>query len=211
MDKKKEAAEEVPYAELVESRISTVTSAGGDSFGKLKSEVKADDDNCLDDKSMRPILAGLDRPQLTFKAIAVGLIVGTFNAVLAMYYGLRTGVTPSLNVLAGLGGFMIMQLLLKWQVVTGTFTVQENAVIQTCAVATYSLASGAGFSSGLLALTPEVYEIVGNATGNAIETRFAAQRSGHQGAGKTGRAKPCRAGDDPDDTAPCLGATCVLS
>ena len=113
-----------------------------------------------------PILHGRQFPQLTAKGIFVGVLVGIFNAFLAMYYGLRTGITPSLNVLAGLGGFMLMQLLLRFKLVSGQFTVQENAVIQTCAVATYSLASGAGFASGLLALTREVYVKIQPMKGN---------------------------------------------
>ncbi|KAF0693718.1 hypothetical protein As57867_015302, partial [Aphanomyces stellatus] len=107
------------------------------------------------------VTQGLEHPQITFKALFVGTIIGAFISVLAMYYGLKVGVVPSLNILAGVGGFMLLKWLLQVKVFHGFFSVQENVVIQTCAVACYSLASQAGFTSGILALTPNVYDIVG--------------------------------------------------
>ncbi|KAG9405496.1 hypothetical protein AC1031_003387 [Aphanomyces cochlioides] len=113
------------------------------------------------------IREGVEHPQITAKALLVGTIIGAFVSVLAMYYGLKVGVVPSLNILAGVGGFMLLRWLMKIRVFKGVFTVQENVVIQTCAVACYSLASQAGFTSGVLALTENVYQQVGpNKKGN---------------------------------------------
>ncbi|CAK4614141.1 unnamed protein product [Aphanomyces euteiches] len=116
------------------------------------------DAGALDFQAIRE---GVLHPQITFKALFVGTVVGAFVSVLAMYYGLKVGVVPSLNILAGVGGFMILRWLTKLGVFKGVFTVQENVVIQTCAVACYSLASQAGFTSGVLALTEKVYVAVG--------------------------------------------------
>ncbi|RHY15850.1 hypothetical protein DYB32_010710 [Aphanomyces invadans] len=80
-------------------------------------------------------------PQVTVKSLVVGTVIGAFLSVLGMYYGLKIGVVPSLNVLAGVGGFMLTNWFLKMKMFRGYFSVQENVVIQTCAVACYSLAS----------------------------------------------------------------------
>ncbi|KDO19214.1 hypothetical protein SPRG_21598 [Saprolegnia parasitica CBS 223.65] len=110
------------------------------------------------------ITSGLEHPQVTIKSLVVGTIMGTFTSVLAMYYSLKLGVTPSLNVLSGIGGFMLCRALMKTQFFGKHFTVQENVVIQTCAVACMSLASQAGFGSGILGLTENVFLIMGNTT-----------------------------------------------
>ncbi|EQC42264.1 hypothetical protein SDRG_00004 [Saprolegnia diclina VS20] len=110
------------------------------------------------------ITSGLEHPQVTIKSLVVGTIMGTFTSVLAMYYSLKLGVTPSLNVLSGIGGFMLCRALMKTQFFGKHFTVQENVVIQTCAVACMSLASQAGFGSGILGLTENVFLVMGNTT-----------------------------------------------
>ncbi|KAF0693714.1 Aste57867_15354 [Aphanomyces stellatus] len=121
-----------------------------------------EDSASLDAPDFRMITDGLEYPQITVKALFVGTIVGAFLSVLGMYYGLKVGVVPSLNVLAGVGGFMLTQWLVKVNIFHGYFSVQENVVIQTCAVACYSLASQGGFTSGVLALTANVYDAVGH-------------------------------------------------
>lgn len=133
---------------------------------KLTQAVLDEEEEQQLDNELLIIRDGLESPQLTVKALIVGVIVGAFNNILALYYGLKTGITPSLNILAGLLGFILTNFILKLRIFREKFTVQENAVIQTCAVATYSLASGAGFASGLLAATETEYETVGDIAGN---------------------------------------------
>ncbi|KAF0776125.1 hypothetical protein AaE_000175, partial [Aphanomyces astaci] len=123
-------------------------------------------DSAIKASDFLAITQGLEYPQVTVKSLVVGTIIGSFLSVLGMYYGLKVGVVPSLNVLAGVGGFMLTNWLLKIKLFHGYFSVQENVVIQTCAVACYSLASQGGFASGVLALTQNVYEDVGEKKGN---------------------------------------------
>ena len=50
-----------------------------------------------------PALApGAAAPALTLKAVTAGGVVGTLNAFLLLYYGLKTGVFPALNLSAGI-------------------------------------------------------------------------------------------------------------
>ncbi|OQR91549.1 metal-nicotianamine transporter YSL6-like isoform 1 [Thraustotheca clavata] len=132
--------------------------------------VKGENDSEAQALEFAVITSGLEHPQVTLKSLVVGGIVGAFVSVLAMYYSLKIGVTPSLNVLAGVGGFMIISGLTKVGIVRSHFTVQENVVIQTCAVACMSLASQAGFGSGILGLTEAVYLQVGNDTKGNLAT-----------------------------------------
>lgn len=57
-----------------------------------------DDDDFIKDR---------DKPCFTLKAVVSGIFMGTINAFLMLYYGLKTGIMPSLNIIAGLGGFMV--------------------------------------------------------------------------------------------------------
>ena len=41
-----------------------------------------------------------DKPALTFKAVASGVLMGTLNTFILIYYGLKTGVFPALNVVS---------------------------------------------------------------------------------------------------------------
>ncbi|OQR80644.1 hypothetical protein ACHHYP_17378 [Achlya hypogyna] len=125
---------------------------------------EGDDDSEAQAQEFAAITSGLEHPQVTFKALAVGTLMGIFVSVLAMYYGLKLGVTPSLNVLAGVGGFMLTKAMTRFNIFGGFFSVQENVVIQTCAVACMSLASQAGFTSGVLALTEVEFYELGNTT-----------------------------------------------
>jgi hypothetical protein len=79
-------------------------------------------------QEFKVIREGLEHPQITAKSLLVGTIVGSFVAVLGMYYALKIGVVPSLNVLAGVGGFVLTKALMP--LFGGVFTVQENVVFK---------------------------------------------------------------------------------
>eukprot|EP01056_Protomagalhaensia_sp_Gyna25_P005395 Protomagalhaensia_sp_Gyna_25__5394@NODE_698_length_2818_cov_458_944584_g545_i0_p1_GENE_NODE_698_length_2818_cov_458_944584_g545_i0NODE_698_length_2818_cov_458_944584_g545_i0_p1_ORF_typecomplete_len750_score135_12OPT/PF03169_15/1_5e86DUF202/PF02656_15/56DUF202/PF02656_15/1_1e04DUF202/PF02656_15/1_2e03DUF202/PF02656_15/0_75_NODE_698_length_2818_cov_458_944584_g545_i04282677 len=109
-------------------------------------------------------------PQLTLKSVLAGVLSGTLCTFLALYYGLKTGVQPSMNILGATLGYGLAAAFVKLPFFENTFTPQENAVIQTISVAVYSIASPAfGFSSGWLGLSRESYEVVGGA---AFEGNF---------------------------------------
>jgi uncharacterized oligopeptide transporter (OPT) family protein len=132
--------------------------------------------------------------QLTLRGLAASLAVGTMYCVIVMKLNLTTGLVPTLNVSSALIAFAILrcwtQALSRLGIATRPFTRQENSVVQTCAVACYSIAVGGrllfslpvitrsfrpglfltfmsfagGFSSYLLALNKKTYELAGEET-----------------------------------------------
>lgn len=93
--------------------------------------------------------------QITIRGLVASFLVGTIYSVIVMKLNLTTGLVPNLNVSAALLGFVFIRswtkILAKANIVSTPFTRQENTVIQTCAVACYSIAVGGGsFSIELL-------------------------------------------------------------
>ncbi|XP_052211653.1 metal-nicotianamine transporter YSL1-like isoform X2 [Diospyros lotus] len=115
------------------------------------------------------------RKQITVRGVIASTVIGCIYSVIAMKLNLTTGLTPNLNISAGLLAFIFMRtwtkLLDKVGIVTFPFTRQENTMIQTSAVACYSIAVGGGFGSYLLGLNKRTYEqtgidTVGNSSGS---------------------------------------------
>ncbi|CAJ2654239.1 unnamed protein product [Trifolium pratense] len=98
--------------------------------------------------------------QITVRAILVSLLLSVLFTFIVMKLNLTTGIVPSLNVSAGLLGFFFVKtwtrLLAKSGFVTQPFTRQENTVIQTCVVASSSIAFSGGFGSYLFAMSPTI-------------------------------------------------------
>ncbi|GMY30630.1 metal-nicotianamine transporter YSL1 [Fagus crenata] len=112
--------------------------------------------------------------QITIRGMVVSIMIGTMYSVIAMKLNLTTGLVPNLNVSAALIAFVFIRtwtkMLTKAGFVSKPFTKQENTMIQTCAVACYSIAVGGGFGSYLLALNKKTYEMSGvNNEGNSIK------------------------------------------
>lgn len=84
--------------------------------------------------------------QITLRAVIASILIGSMFSVIAMKLNLTTGITPNLNVSAALLAFVLIRtwkkLLRKTGIVSIPFTKQENTMIQTCAVACYSIAVG---------------------------------------------------------------------
>lgn len=103
--------------------------------------------------------------QLTLRGLVASLVVGVMYSVIVMKLNLTTGLVPTLNVSAALLAFVFLRswtkLLRMLGVRTAPFTQQENTVVQTCAVACYSIAVGGGFGSYLLGLNKKTYEQAG--------------------------------------------------
>ncbi|CAN1192345.1 Metal-nicotianamine transporter YSL3 [Linum perenne] len=103
--------------------------------------------------------------QLTIRGIVASLVIGIIYSVIVMKLILTTGLVPNLNVSAALLAFVFVKswtkLLKKAGFLAKPFTRQENTLIQTCAVACYSIAVGGGFGSYLLALNRTSYELAG--------------------------------------------------
>ncbi|KAK4384812.1 Metal-nicotianamine transporter YSL3 [Sesamum angolense] len=105
------------------------------------------------------------RKQITIRGIVASLLIGIIYSVIVMKLNLTTGLVPNLNVSAALLAFVFIRtwtkLLQKAKFTSTPFTRQENTVIQTCAVACYSIAVGGGFGSYLLGLNKRTYEEAG--------------------------------------------------
>lgn len=103
--------------------------------------------------------------QITVRGIVASIAIGIIYSVIVMKLNLTTGLVPNLNVSAALLAFVFLRtwtkLLSKAGIVTSPFTRQENTIVQTCAVACYSIAVGGGFGSYLLGLNRKTYEQAG--------------------------------------------------
>ncbi|XWS38164.1 hypothetical protein CRYUN_Cryun19dG0106800 [Craigia yunnanensis] len=110
--------------------------------------------------------------QITVRGVIVSILIGTIYSVIAMKLNLTTGMVPHFNVSAALLAFIFIRtwtkVVQKAGFIPKPFTRQENTMIQTCAVACYSIAVGGGFASYLLGLNRKTYELSGVDTeGNA--------------------------------------------
>ncbi|KAK3228396.1 hypothetical protein Dsin_000277 [Dipteronia sinensis] len=98
---------------------------------------------------------------ITIRGLFASLVIGIIYSIIVMKLNLTTGLVPNLNVSAALLAFVFIRtwtkLLHKSGIVSTPFTRQENTVIQTCAVACYSIAVGGGFGSYLLGLNRKTY------------------------------------------------------
>lgn len=103
--------------------------------------------------------------QITIRGLISSVAIGIIYSVIVMKLNLTTGLVPNLNVSAALLAFVFVRtwtkLLQKAGAVSSPFTKQENTIIQTCAVACYSIAVGGGFGSYLLGLNQKTYEQAG--------------------------------------------------
>jgi len=84
--------------------------------------------------------------QITVRGIFVSMIIGITFSIIVMKLNLTTGMVPNCNVSAALLAFVFVRtwtkLLHKAGFVAKPFSRQENTIIQTCAVACYSIAVG---------------------------------------------------------------------
>lgn len=84
--------------------------------------------------------------QLTLRGLVASLVIGIMYSIIVMKLNLTTGLVPTLNVSAALLAFVFLRtwtnLLRKLGILTAPLTQQENTVVQTCAVACYSIAVG---------------------------------------------------------------------
>ncbi|TKY52017.1 Metal-nicotianamine transporter YSL1 [Spatholobus suberectus] len=103
--------------------------------------------------------------QITVRGVLVSMVIGIMYSIIVMKLNLTTGMVPNLNVSAALLAFVFVRtwtkVLHKAGFVAKPFSRQENTIIQTCAVACYSIAVGGGFASYLLGLNRTTYELSG--------------------------------------------------
>lgn len=90
------------------------------------------------------------KEQITIRGIVASVLIGSIYSIIVMKLNLTTGLVPNLNVSAALLAFVFIKtwtkILEKANIVAAPFTRQENTIIQTCAVACYSIAVGGNTS-----------------------------------------------------------------
>ncbi|XP_076935300.1 metal-nicotianamine transporter YSL3-like isoform X3 [Bidens hawaiensis] len=115
---------------------------------------------------------------ITCRGLVASVVIGVVYSVIVMKLNLTTGLVPNLNVSVALLAFVFIKawtkVVHKSGFVTTPFTKQENTIIQTCAVACYSVAVGGGFGSYLLGLNKKTYkeagvDVEGNSPGSYKE------------------------------------------
>ncbi|XP_062184589.1 probable metal-nicotianamine transporter YSL16 [Phragmites australis] len=111
------------------------------------------------------------REQVTARGMVAALLIGFVYSVIVMKLSLTTGLVPTLNVSVALLAFLALRgwtrALERLGIASRPFTRQENTVVQTCAVACYTIGFGGGFGSFLLGLNKKTYELAGeNTPGN---------------------------------------------
>ncbi|XP_031736985.1 probable metal-nicotianamine transporter YSL7 isoform X2 [Cucumis sativus] len=99
------------------------------------------------------------RKQLTARAFVVSLFLSALFTFIVMNINLTTGLIPPLNVSAALLGYVFLKIWTKFHHKSLPFTRQENTVIQTCVVASVSVAFTGGFGSYLLAMSQRINEL----------------------------------------------------
>ena len=86
------------------------------------------------------------REQVTLRGMVAALLIGSMYTVIVMKIALTTGLVPTLNVSAALIAFLALRgwtrVLRRLGVAHRPFTRQENCVVETCAVACYTIAFG---------------------------------------------------------------------
>jgi len=95
------------------------------------------------------------REQVTVRGLVAALLIGFVYTVIVLKLALTTGIIPTLNVSAALLAFLALRgwtralgrLRLGGAGAPRPFTRQENTVVQTCAVACYTMAFGGALPS----------------------------------------------------------------
>ncbi|KAK9902795.1 hypothetical protein WJX75_006292 [Coccomyxa subellipsoidea] len=84
-----------------------------------------------------------DEPQLTFRAVGTGLLVGSLLCCSNTYFGLQTGWVTMGSLQSAVLGFGIFRVLERYGITSG-LSVAENVILQTTSVATATMPLAAG-------------------------------------------------------------------
>ncbi|KAF4394737.1 hypothetical protein F8388_015643 [Cannabis sativa] len=155
-------------------------------FEEEESEERNNNSNEFDDQRENNVLSSVEEAftntevpswnnQITYRAMATAFILSVLFNFVVCKLNLTTGVIPSLNITAGLLGFVVVKayttLLQKFRLLKQPFTRQENTVIQTCVVASSGIAFSSGTASYLLAMSKSIAAQgdEGNSTPNNVK------------------------------------------
>eukprot|EP00891_Asterochloris_glomerata_P000998 jgi/Astpho2/998/fgenesh1_pg.00016_%23_158_t len=106
----------------------------------------------VDRKSHEAPEAGAGDRQLTLRAVVIGLVVGSILCFSNTYFGLQTGWVTMGSLQSAILGFGVFRVLRGWQAMQG-YTIGENVITQTTAVATATMPLAAGFVGVIPALS----------------------------------------------------------
>ncbi|KAJ1675745.1 OPT super [Spiromyces aspiralis] len=90
------------------------------------------------------------QPQLTWRAVVVGLLFGSVLCFSNMYFGLQSGWISMMSLQASLVGFAVFKALARY--LDRPLSPAENVVLQTTSVATATMPLAAGFVGVIPAL-----------------------------------------------------------
>jgi len=111
-----------------------------------KLEIVERDEDLEDQVAAAEVQSQPWREQITLRGVFVSMMIGIIYSIIVMKLNLTTGMVPNLNVSAALLAFVFVRtwtkVLSKAGIVAKPFSRQENTIIQTCAVACYSIAVG---------------------------------------------------------------------
>jgi hypothetical protein len=148
------AAAAVSELELLVPRAMDYRAPSGaaDEIEKTPSERRDDDTESEPAAAARREAERLQpwREQVTVRGMVAALLIGFVYMVIVMKLSLTTGLVPTMNVSAALLAFLGLRgwtrALERLGIASRPFTRQENTVVQTCAVACYTI----GFAGTLI-------------------------------------------------------------
>lgn len=139
------------------ARNGAVAAADGEEIEKHEPVAEDDDDMESDPAAAREKEQEQVQPwreQVTLRGMVAAMLIGFMYTVIVMKIALTTGLVPTLNVSAALMAFLALRgwtrVLERLGVAHRPFTRQENCVIETCAVACYTIAFGGQLLSSQL-------------------------------------------------------------
>ncbi|KAJ1984279.1 OPT super [Dimargaris verticillata] len=109
--------------------------------GRSAAAYSIDEEQVAEDATFLPI--DPSGPHFTWRAVAVGLLIGCLLCFSNMYFGLQTGWISMMSLQSSLVGFVFFRLLARF--LKAPFGPAENVILQTTAVATATMPLAGGF------------------------------------------------------------------
>ena len=139
-------------------------------WGAMPHEPEADDSPSDDEPQpgMQPLGSASDGwNHFSFRAAAVGLLIGTLINLSNTYYGLQTGVGAQMSMVSGLLGYLTFKL--SSSLTNTPLTISENVLITSIATATGCIP----ITASLTSIIPALEFIVSDGNGSKMYFSFA--------------------------------------
>ena len=93
---------------------------------------------------------------LTWRALIIGALLGMLFGIQNIYFGFLSGNSFGGSLVTSLAGYGIVRSMIKFMPQSARFTVQENVILQTAASTGQGIVFTGGFTTYILAMSPEV-------------------------------------------------------